>query len=102
MGECSIGDSARKAQIDQLIRIQFEMLQRYESVDGGWGYYDFRLGSKQPASSSISFVNGTVLLALHEAEKYGIEPPEGIVKELTQQRSAGNVFPTTVIFMVNI
>ena len=80
MGECSIGDSARKAQIGQLIRIQFDMLQRYESVDGGWGYYDFRLGSKQPASSSISFVNGTVLLALHEAKKYGIEPPEGIIK----------------------
>jgi len=73
-------DPARMAIIDQLIRGQFNMLQRYESVDGGWGYYDFRLGSKQPASSSISFVNGTVLLALHEARQRGIEPPERIVQ----------------------
>lgn len=74
------GDPQRQARIDPLIRGQFGMLERYESVDGGWGYYDFRLGSKQPASSSISFVNGTVLLAFHEARKRGIEPPDRLVR----------------------
>ncbi len=69
------GDKERIARIDNLIRGQFGMLQRYESVDGGWGYYDFRIKSKQPASSSISFVNGTTLLAMHEARERGIEPP---------------------------
>lgn len=72
--------SAHLSRIDALVTQQFERLQRYESVDGGWGYYDFRIGAKQPASSSISFVNGTALLALHEAKTRGLSPPEKLVK----------------------
>ncbi len=41
-------DKARIAKIDALIKNQFDRLNRYESVDGGWGYYDFRVGSKKP------------------------------------------------------
>ncbi len=69
-------DVERKERIAGLIRNQFDKLQRYESVDGGWGYYDFRYQSNQPTSSSISFVNGAILVALHEAKEIGIEPPE--------------------------
>ena len=68
-----------KAKIDDLIRLQIEMLERYESVDGGWGYYDFRYQARKPTSSSISFVNATVLIALREAKDYGIEVPQKIV-----------------------
>jgi len=73
-------DRQLEGQIKELIRSQMDFLQRYESVDGGWGYYDFRIGTRKPASSSISFVNATVLLALYEAKQAGIEPPERIVK----------------------
>ncbi|QEG01767.1 hypothetical protein Mal15_58460 [Stieleria maiorica] len=73
------GESAAQEKIVALIRDQFEMLQRYESVDGGWGYYDFRYQANQPTSSSISFVNGAVLIALAEARDIGVEPPERIV-----------------------
>ncbi|MBP90767.1 MAG: hypothetical protein CMJ64_29330 [Planctomycetaceae bacterium] len=73
-------DAARRVRIDDLIREQFDMLRRYESVDGGWGYYDFRYQAQRPTSSSISFVNGTVLVALAEAKASGIEPPERIVR----------------------
>jgi hypothetical protein len=73
-------DTARGARIDNLIREQFDMLRRYESVDGGWGYYDFRYQAQRPTSSSISFVNGAVLVALAEAKASGIEPPERIVR----------------------
>lgn len=73
------GDAERQEKIVGLIRNQFEKLQRYESVDGGWGYYDFRYQSKQPTSSSISFVNGAVLVALAEARDIGIEPPKRMV-----------------------
>ncbi len=66
--------------IEAVIQQQFDRLDRYESVDGGWGYYDFRLGTKKPASSSISFVNATVLVAFHEAKAAGIEPPKHLVK----------------------
>ena len=74
------GDESEQEKIAELIRGQFEKLQRYESVDGGWGYYDFRYQSNQPTASSISFVNGTVLIAFAEARDIGIEPPERMVK----------------------
>ena len=67
-------------QIDDLIRHQVDMLVRYESVDGGWGYYDFSAQARKPTGSSISFVNGTVLVAFKAAEEVGIEIPDKIVK----------------------
>ncbi len=70
----------RQEKIDDVIRQQIDMLSRYESVDGGWGYYDFRFQARKPTSSSISFVNATVLVALKEAADVGIEVPEKIVK----------------------
>lgn len=73
-------DASYRERIVELIKQQFDLLDRYESVDGGWGYYDFRLGTKKPASSSISFVNATVLVAFHEAKSIGVEPPEKNVK----------------------
>ncbi len=75
-----VNATARKQQVETLIRQQMQMLQRYESVDGGWGYYDFNAHTKQPSGSSISFVNGTGLLALREAKDAGIEPPAELVK----------------------
>lgn len=73
-------DADKQSKIVDLIRTQFDMLTRYESVDGGWGYYDFRYQANQPTSSSISFVNGTVLVAFAEAKAIGVEPPERVVK----------------------
>ena len=73
-------NSEQRSEIEELIRHQFEMLQRHESVDGGWGYYDFRYRANQPTSSSISFVNGAILVALAEARDIGIEPPERMVR----------------------
>ena len=73
-------DVAKVKRIEAVIAQQFDRLNRYESVDGGWGYYDFRAGTKKPASSSISFVNATVLVAFHEAKEAGIEPPKHLVK----------------------
>ncbi len=64
--------------IDELIDHQVDMLARYESVDGGWGYYDFRAQARKPTASSISFVNATVLIALKEAADVGIKIPEKI------------------------
>jgi hypothetical protein len=73
-------DAERQGRLVELIELQFDMLTRYESVDGGWGYYDFRYQANQPTSSSISFVNGAVLVALAEAKAIGVDPPERIVK----------------------
>jgi hypothetical protein len=73
------GDSKQQERIADLLGEQFERLQRYESVDGGWGYYDFRYQANQPTSDSISFVNGAILIALAEARKLDIEPPQRMV-----------------------
>src|SRR5258706_8128851 len=73
-------DLARQQRIRELVRGQVDMLRRNESVDGGWGYLDFRVGSQRPATSSISFVNATALLALLEAKEIGVEMPAGVVE----------------------
>src|SRR5262245_48030811 len=73
-------DAERKKKIEELIPGQYDMLARYESVDGGWGYYDFRVGAARPTSDSTSFVNAAVLVAFHEAKQLGIAPPEKLVQ----------------------
>lgn len=73
-------DTARQQRIRELIQGQYEKLTKYESAQGGWGYYDFDAGTQRPASSSISFVNAAVLVAMHEAERIGVSPPPKILK----------------------
>jgi hypothetical protein len=73
-------DDALKSQLRDLIETQFQRLADYESLDGGWGYYDFNVGAQRPTSSSTSFVNATVLVALHHARTISIQPPEGLVE----------------------
>jgi hypothetical protein len=84
-------DNARRAQIEQVIKDQFERLGRYESAEGGWGYLDFGAGTQRPNSYSCSFVNATVLVAFYEAKTIGVCPPEKLVRRgvdgIIQQRN---------------
>ena len=73
------GDEKVIAEIDDLLKHQVGMLEKYESIDGGWGYYDFNAQGRKPTGSSISFVNGTVLVAFREAADVGIPIPQKIV-----------------------
>jgi hypothetical protein len=73
-------DAARRQQIVELIHGQFARLEKYESAQGGWGYYDFNVGSQRPASSSTSFVNAAVLIAFDDARRIGVEPPEKVTQ----------------------
>lgn len=74
-------DEKQQEKIVKLINGQVERLSRYESVDGGWGYYDFRVGTARPSSSSISFTTATVLIAFHEAKDLeGVVIPEPMLK----------------------
>lgn len=66
----------RRERIKGMIREQFDLLDRYESVNGGWGYYDFDIGAKKPASSPTSFTTAAVLYAYWEAKQIGVEPPK--------------------------
>jgi hypothetical protein len=58
---------------------QVELLDRFESVDGGWGYYDFTVGARKPASSPNSFTTATVLLALAAARDVGVDVPQRVI-----------------------
>jgi hypothetical protein len=83
-------DQARRVRIEELIRGQYERLTRYESAEGGWGYYDFGAGTQRPNSESASFVDAAVLVAFQQAKSIGVAPPEKItsraIEGLTAQR----------------
>ncbi|MDF1816272.1 MAG: terpene cyclase/mutase family protein [Verrucomicrobiales bacterium] len=72
---------AEKIKIRNLIQGQINRLNRFESIDGGWGYYDFVAQTAKPSGSSISFTTATVLVAFKEVESIeSIELSERIVK----------------------
>ena len=73
-------DAAQRTKLTAIIEQQFDLLTRYESVDGGWGYYDFKFQAQRPSSDSISFVNAAVLLAFYEAKQAGFQPPPKVVQ----------------------
>ncbi len=73
-------DNEKKQRIRGLITSQIEMLERFESIDGGWGYYDFRIGAKKPSSSSLSFVSAAALVALHKAKTLGVHASHKVVE----------------------
>jgi len=73
-------DAEMQEKITALLRSQYDYLARYESVNGGWGYYDFRVGARKPASYSTSFLSAAVLVAFHEARDIGVPPPDGLTE----------------------
>lgn len=73
-------DQQLRERIVELIKLQFQCLSNYESVDGGWGYYDFAVGAQRPTASSTSFVNATILVAFHHAANIGVQPPERLLR----------------------
>lgn len=81
-------DEQRRKRIIELIQQQIEMLEKYESVNGGWGYYDFKVGAKKPSSSSTSFTNAAILVALHEATKLGVHAPSDMVNKAVKSTQA--------------
>ena len=73
-------DAERRKRIEDVIRTQYDRLRRYESVDGGWGYYDFKAGTQRPATDSTSFVTAAALVAFKAAQDIGVPPPEDVLK----------------------
>ena len=57
-----------RAAAEELIRA----IGKYQTPDGGWGYYDFQYKAAKP-SWSTSFSTATMLIALHDAEAAGLK-----------------------------
>ena len=75
------GDQELRDELIELLKYQVDRLRRYQSINGGWGYYDMDFHTQRPGSSSISFTTATALIALKEAETLGVKFPEKRTKE---------------------
>jgi hypothetical protein len=73
-------DVERQKKIKELMEGQIQMLGRYESVDGGWGYYDFGAHTQHPNTDATPFITATVLVVLHDARGIGVKTPERIIQ----------------------
>ncbi|HZN34373.1 MAG TPA: prenyltransferase/squalene oxidase repeat-containing protein [Pirellulaceae bacterium] len=73
------GYTDKQAEIKKQIEQQIELLGRYETANGGWGYYDFNAQTKKPSGEPTSFTTATVLVALHEATEIGIQVPQKLI-----------------------
>jgi hypothetical protein len=71
----------RLAELRKLAQQQVDFLNRYEDVNGGWGYLDFDFRTRKPSGSPTAFMTGTVLLAMHEArETLGVKLDDKTVR----------------------
>jgi len=69
----------RLARIRKEIELQIGRLQQYEYVGGGWGYYDFNIGSQHPGSPANSFTTAAGLIALKQADRLDLNVPGRLV-----------------------
>ena len=67
--QSAAGDPARHAALKGLAQQQVELVNRYEYLNGGWGYLHLfeDLHTQKPSGITTSFTTATVLLAMHEA-----------------------------------
>ena len=64
-------DEAKRSSLKQLAQEQVDLVNRYEDVNGGWGYLDLFDGitTRKPSGIPTSFTTATVLLAMDEARR---------------------------------
>ena len=76
-------DEAEKSKWRTLAQGQVDLLNRYEEVDGGWGYLDLfdGLTTRKPSGTPTSFTTATVLLAMQEArDEMGVKLDDKLVQ----------------------
>lgn len=63
------GDPKKKAEWVRLAQEQVDLANRYEDVNGGWGYLDVydSLTTRKPSGIPTAFTTATVLLAMDQA-----------------------------------
>lgn len=81
--QSAAGDPARQSALKALAQQQVGLADRYEYLDGGWGYLHLfeELHTQKPTGITTSFTTASVLLAMHEArETMGITLDEKVVQ----------------------
>jgi hypothetical protein len=79
--ERAAGDGEQQAKLKKLLQYHVDRLESCEFIDGGWSYYDEGAKTLTPSGSPFSFSTATVLIALKEAEKLGIDFPDPLAKK---------------------
>ena len=72
-------DKPRREEILKLAGGQIDLLKRFESLGGGWGYYEFDYHTQKPFAMTTSFTTATVLIALQEARSIGVDVPQTMI-----------------------
>jgi hypothetical protein len=76
-------DPAKKAEWVRLAQEQVDLANRYEDVNGGWGYLDLfdGLTTRKPSGIPTAFTTATVLLAFDQARSVmGVKMEDKLVK----------------------
>lgn len=74
------GDTARRERLLAAAAEQVTLLETYQALDGGWGYYDWGPATRRPTASTSTVVTATTLVALREARDAGVPVPERMVR----------------------
>lgn len=77
---------AERERYRRMIAEQVELLGRYETVNGGWGYYDLEAHTQKPSGSPTSFTTATALIALAEARDLTEIPQRMVNRAVTSLR----------------
>ncbi|MEO7318135.1 MAG: hypothetical protein ABIZ56_04000, partial [Chthoniobacteraceae bacterium] len=69
--QSAAGDAARQSQLKALAQQQVDLANRYEYLNGGWGYLHVfeNLHTQKPSGITTSFTTASLLLAMHEARE---------------------------------
>lgn len=76
-------DTAKKAAWVRAAQEQVDLANRYEDVNGGWGYLDLydNITTQKPSGIPTCFTTATVLLAMEDARKVmGVKLDDKLVK----------------------
>jgi hypothetical protein len=75
-------DSERTERIRETCAAIVAKLDRYQALDGGWGYLSLQgLKTYKPSWTSMSFTSATVLLGLERAKEAGIAVPDAMLRK---------------------
>ena len=80
--QSAVGDAARQSALKALAQQQVDLANRYEYLNGGWGYLHVfeELHTQKPSGITTSFTTASLLLAMHEArETMGVTLDEKVV-----------------------
>jgi hypothetical protein len=77
-------DAAEQETVRDLIRDQIRLLEAWQSIRGGWGYYTPYPHTRPPQNWGVSFLTATAVISFYRAEEAGIDVPDGAIKLATR------------------